>query len=153
MNWMKENAIGLVMAMVTCFGAFGSAVYMYSTLDQRVRNIENGDDSKQVGVNSSDIKVIRAEIGRHSDSLEGHDFQMKVLYDDLNIVKTDTAVTNKILIEFGASVKQLSDNTAALTQVVARLDERVKAIENSAVMQHDARIKALEERAMKSEKE
>lgn len=148
MEWFKKNVIALVVAFVTCFGTFGSAVYMYSTLEERVRGIERGDDSKQVSVNASDIRVLQSQYVGHKDKIDSHDFQMKVLYDDLNIVKTDTAVTNKILVEFGASVKQLSDNTAALTSVVARLDERVKAIENSAVMQHDARIKVLEARIL-----
>lgn len=134
MNWLKNHAVAIAMALFTAIGLYVAMVTNQATLEQRVTSLESGSNVttsyiEQIRDNDTRVKLIKADmedIERQVSQLTG---RLVVVNDELNLIKSDTKVTNQILMDFQKSVERFSQSTTNLTQAVIRLDERVKTLE------------------------
>lgn len=136
MQWLRVNAIALLIGCFSLLGAYISGSNQSVLLEARVTSVEvalkGGKDLMLRLEKTSDISILQgARIAQQELINTEQTSYLRDLKEELSRIRTTTEVTNSILKEFKEGVKQFTIATTSLTIIVGRQDERINNLEKS----------------------
>jgi hypothetical protein len=136
MQWLRVNAIALLIGCFSLLGAYISGSNQSVLLEARVTSVEvalkGGKDLMLRLEKTSDISILQgARIAQQELINTEQTIYLRDLKEELSRIRTTTEVTNSILKEFKEGVKQFTIATTSLTIIVGRQDERINNLEKS----------------------